>query len=294
MTHHTTEQTHMQEITPEDVREKVAQQYAAAVNAATGDATCCGPAQATQEQSCCGPSLVAAIEQAEPGGIAKAIGYTEEQLASLPEDAVNAAFGCGNPVNMARLQPGETVLDLGSGAGIDVILAAKAVGPEGRVIGIDMTDDMIAKARQNIAEAGISNAEIRRGIIEELPVESGTVDWMLSNCVINLSPEKEKVFAEAYRVLKPGGQFLVSDIVVGDIPREIREDVMGYASCVGGAVQEEEYLHIIRTSGFEDVRIVLHHPFMAAELRSFGTAEENIPRLEGKITSIKVYARKAA
>lgn len=302
----------MQELSPEEVRETVAGHYAGAVKAATAPRTCCGPAapvnleEILTEEDSVSSARLKLLEQVEPGTLAKSNDYTEEQMAALPADAVNASFGCGNPVNLAGLKPGDTVIDLGSGAGIDVILSAQIVGPEGHVIGIDMTDDMIEKARANIAEAGLTNAEIRKGIIEDMPVESDSVDWMVSNCVINLSPEKPKVFAEAYRVLKPGGQFLVSDIVVGDIPDAIRENVLGYVSCVGGAVPEEEYLDIIRGAGFEDVEVVLRHVYGAKEMLAIvgyddfpegdagDLARQVVNSIEGKIVSIKVRGRKTA
>ena len=155
------------------------------------------------------------------GVVAKLAGYSDEEFAALPADAVVNSFGCGNPLAFSAVQPGEVVLDLGSGAGIDLLLAARKVGAAGRVIGVDMTEEMIARARANIAAAGIENAEVRQGIIEELPVEDSSVDWVISNCVINLSPEKPRVFAEIARVLKPGGTMLVSDIVAEDLPEEI-------------------------------------------------------------------------
>lgn len=294
----------------DEVREIVSGHYASAVKTAVkAGSGCCGPST---------PVDISTLASAEPGTQEHVLeqfdrekwrdsmGYDAEELADVPADAINASFGCGDPVNLAGIQEGDTVVDLGSGAGIDVILAAKRVGPTGHVIGIDMTEDMIAQAEKNIAAAGITHAEIRRGIIEDLPVDGGTVDWMISNCVINLSPEKPKVFAEAARVLKPGGQFLVSDIVVGDLPDEIRENVLGYVACVGGAVAEDEYLGIIRDAGFEDVSVAARHVYSRQELLGFagqseipeGAAGEMVKhvldQLDGKIVSIKVHARKAA
>jgi len=182
-------------------------------------------------------------------------GYVDTEVADLPEDAVTHAFGCGNPVGFAALRPGDVVLDLGSGAGIDLLLASKRVGPSGRVIGVDMTPEMIARARENLAGAGITNVEVREGIIESLPVEDVSVDWVVSNCVINLSPEKDRVFAEIARVLRPGGRLLVADIVAKDLPREMREDPELYTGCVAGAISEEDYMAGLRRAGLVDVEV---------------------------------------
>jgi ubiquinone/menaquinone biosynthesis C-methylase UbiE len=225
----------------EKIHDRVQEAYTAAVKApGTG---CCS------ETSCCGGE----VEQ--KGVAAKAAGYTAEQLASLPQDTVVNSFGCGNPVAFADVEEGETVLDLGSGAGIDLLLAAQRVGPSGRVIGVDMTDEMIDRARQAIASSGFGNIEVRKGIIEKLPVEDNSVDLVISNCVINLSPEKDKVFAEIHRVLKPGGRMRVSDIVVERLPRWMRSIPSVYESCVGGAVSEATYLGGLRDAGLEDAEV---------------------------------------
>lgn len=185
-----------------------------------------------------------------------ALGYKANDLAAIPEGA-HLGLGCGDPTAEADLQPGQTVLDLGSGAGVDCFLAARRVGPQGHVIGVDMTDDMLAKARENAQRGGFSNVEFRKGEIEKLPVESGTVDRIISNCVINLAPDKRPVFAEAFRVLKPGGSFTVSDIVsFGDVPPEIRRDVELWAGCTAGAMDKEDYLGVIRNAGFREVTVV--------------------------------------
>jgi SAM-dependent methyltransferase len=219
----------------DEIRKMVSETYAAAVKSPVASPCCGGP-----------------VGKADLANLA---GYTLEELKVLPDDAVVNSFGCGNPLAYSEVRPGEVVLDLGSGAGIDLLIAAAKVGPEGRVIGVDMTDEMIARARQNAAEAGLDNIEVRKGIIEELPVEDGSVDWVISNCVINLSPEKEKVFAEIARVLKPGGRILVSDIVAEDLPDWVRQSAELYSACVAGAIGEQEYVNGLRDAGLEDVEV---------------------------------------
>lgn len=183
-------------------------------------------------------------------------GYKPAELAEVPEGA-NLGLGCGDPTADADLQPGQTVLDLGSGAGVDCFLAARGVGPEGHVIGVDMTDDMLAKARENARRAGFNNVEFRKGDIENLPVEPGTVDRIISNCVINLAPHKDRVFAEAFRVLKPGGAITVSDIVsFGPVPASIRSDLEQWAGCIAGAMDRDEYLGVVRQAGFRKVSVL--------------------------------------
>lgn len=274
---------------PEEVRRDVSKAYAEAVNR---------PAAA---QGCCGGPV-------QKGVVVKLGGYASEDLAALPPEAVVNSFGCGNPVALAGLRPGDVVLDLGSGAGIDLFLAATRVGPTGRAIGIDMTDDMIAKARENIRAGGFTNVEVRKGIIEDLPVESGSVDWVISNCVINLSPEKPKVFAEIARALKPGGQMLVSDIVAQDLPQWIRQDMALYSSCVAGAISEAAYLEGLRAAGLTDVEVRDRLVYDADQIAAFVAPEVEggccgggapgailtrvAAELAGKVWSAKVYARK--
>ena len=250
--------------------------------------------------SCCGDAI--------PKGVAaKFAGYSPQELAALPDDAVANSFGCGNPLAFSEVRAGEVVLDLGSGAGIDILLAAGKVGPTGRAIGIDMTDEMIARARANIEAAGLKNAEVRKGIIEDLPVETGSVDWVISNCVINLSPEKHRVFAEIARVLKPGGRMLVSDIVAQDLPEWVKESAVLYGSCVAGAISEAEYLEGLRQAGLTDVEVRGRVNYDLAQLR--GLVESEVPAscgclsrdaaikiaesVVGKIWSVKVFAKKA-
>jgi AhpD family alkylhydroperoxidase len=200
--------------------------------------------------SCCGPGKTAAT------GLAPLIGYSDEDLESIPNEAAGASFGCGNPLAFSEVQEGQTVLDLGSGAGIDCFLASKKVGESGRVIGLDMTKEMIDEARLNAEKGGYTNVEFVQGRNEEMPVESSSVDWVISNCVINLSPEKDRVFAETFRVLKPGGRLLISDMVAENIPDSLKEDLVSWAGCVAGAVSEDTYLQLIRDAGFEDVAVV--------------------------------------
>jgi SAM-dependent methyltransferase len=183
-------------------------------------------------------------------------GYSSAELAALPEGS-NLGLGCGDPTADADLLPGHTVLDLGSGAGVDCFLAARRVGPEGHVIGVDMTEEMVAKARENARRSGASNVEFRKGEIEDLPVEANSVDRIISNCVINLAPDKAKVFGEAYRVLKPGGAMTVSDIVsTGEVPAAIRASLEAWAGCTAGALDREVYLEVIRKAGFRQVAVV--------------------------------------
>ncbi|MHA2152374.1 MAG: arsenite methyltransferase [Candidatus Thorarchaeota archaeon] len=210
--------------------------------------TYAGVAQATSS-NCCNPS--AAIQ---PNTLALALGY---DVADLPDSATESFAGCGNPVALASLREGETVLDLGSGAGLDMFVAAKRVGESGRVIGVDMTPEMIQKAEKNAKDLGISNVEVRQGDIEELPVENESVDVVISNCVINLAPNKDKVFREAFRVLRPGGRVLISDIVIEEVlPEKVSEQVSSYTGCVSGAILLDDYLEIMRDAGFSDVEVV--------------------------------------
>ena len=182
--------------------------------------------------------------------------YASAELAAVPEGA-NLGLGCGDPTADADLRPGQTVLDLGSGAGVDCFIAARKVGTSGRVIGVDMTDAMLERARANAAKGGFSNVEFRKGEIENLPVASGTVDRIISNCVINLAPDKSKVFAEAHRVLKPGGAFTVSDIVsFGPVPAEVRANLEKWAGCTAGALDKQDYLVTIRQAGFSEVAVI--------------------------------------
>lgn len=289
----------------EKIREQVAKNYGQAVTAPLG-AGCCQPA-ADASRCCSAPVPI--------GEVVKLAGYDHAALAELPPDSVVNSFGCGDPVAYSGVTPGDVVVDLGSGAGIDILIAGKKVGPSGRVIGVDMTDEMIKRAQENILASGLTNVEVRKGIIEELPIDSSTVDWVISNCVINLSPEKTKVFSEIARVLRPGGQMLVSDIVVEELPDWVRENEFLYSSCVAGAISETEYIEGLREAGLVDIevrdRVVydssLLKGLIQSELadtdssigeliQSIGEqqADELIQQLAGKIWSANIYARKNA
>ena len=212
-----------------------------------------------------------------------AVGYTAEDLQLVPELAV-LGVGCGNPTALADLKDGETVLDLGAGAGIDVFLAAKKVGERGRVIGVDMTEDMVARGRQLAQEHGFANVEFRLGDIEHLPVDSATIDVIISNCVINLTPDKLASFTEVHRVLKPGGRILIADLVTaGELPPDVRASAAAWADCLAGAMEKETYLETIRRAGFAEVTVVSESPYEAPGMDE---------RLRGKILSVKVRALK--
>lgn len=284
-----------------DIRQEVSKAYSDAIRRnqeKKAAPSCCAP-------SCCSPAPTA--EADEPASVAVAAqtaGYTEE--AERYGDAADSSFGCGNPLAFAGVTEGQTVVDLGSGAGFDLLIAADKVGKSGQVIGVDMTDDMIEVAQKNIAKSGHQNIEIRKGFIEALPIEDGSVDWVISNCVINLSPEKPKVFGEIARILKPGGQFSISDIVVKELPEWIREHAAAYAACVAGAISEEEYLGGLVAAGLEDVTVTERLVYEAAQIRamidgelsSFGIdpaiVEMGLSQIEGKVWSAKVVGRKPA
>jgi len=228
---------------------------------------------AIKGSSCCSPTI--------ESDVLKQLGYSQEELRSLPKGTMG--LGCGNPVALASLKEGETVLDLGSGGGLDCFLAAKKVGEKGKVIGVDMTLEMIEKAESIAKEHGYRNVEFRLSEIENLPVEDDSVDVIISNCVINLSPDKKKVFREAYRVLKPRGRMMISDIVLeGELPKRIRKSLDAWAGCVAGAMEKEAYVNLIREAGFKNVKIVSESRW------DFDVPEE----LRGKIASIKVEATK--
>ena len=223
--------------------------------------------------SCCGPSAL---------DVAQKIGYSLEDLKDIPESSF-MGLGCGNPVALASLKEGESVLDLGSGGGIDVFLAARKVGARGKVIGVDMTEEMVLRSRATASEYGYENVEFRLGEIEDLPVEDSSVDAVISNCVINLSPDKDRVFQEAHRVLKPGGRIMISDLVTyGELPREVKRSFSAWAGCVAGALEKNQYLETIRRAGFKDIKVA-----------SESTYNIDVSgQLIGKMATIQVEAHK--
>ena len=215
---------------------------------------CCG-----NQSSCCGSDQGMVESSAKSQSLSN--GYSPEEMATVPTGA-NLGLGCGNPVALAALQPGNTVLDLGSGAGFDCFLAARKVGETGQVIGVDMTPDMVEKARENAEHGGYTNVEFRLGEIENLPVADSSIDLIISNCVINLSVNKARVFAEAFRVLKTGGKLMISDIVLlRDLPEKILESIEAYAACVAGAALREDYLELLRAAGFHDIEVLNEKAF---------------------------------
>jgi arsenite methyltransferase len=227
----------------QDVKTSVREHYA---SIARGQTSCCGTA--AKLSSCC--------SNPQPITVSKAIGYTDQELQAVPEGA-NLGLGCGNPLAFAALKAGDVVVDLGSGAGFDCFLAAQRVGPQGRVIGVDMTHEMLERARGNAARDGIANVEFRLGEIENLPVADNTADMVISNCVINLSTDKPRVFREALRVLKPGGRLMVSDLVLAKpLPESVARSVEAYAGCIAGALLKDDYLAAIGAAGFADVKIL--------------------------------------
>ena len=224
--------------------------------------------------------------------------YDTDQAAAVPEEALLASLGCGNPTALAELKPGETVLDLGSGGGIDVLLSARRVGPAGKAYGLDMTDDMLALARDNQRKAGVTNVEFLKGEIENIPLPDNSVDVIISNCVINLSADKDRVLAEAFRVLKPGGRFAVSDVVVrGEVPAAVRRSMELWVGCVAGALEENQYRQSLSQRGFADVDIEPTRVYRAADARQFlehaGIDDDNaLEEIDGRIMSAFIRARK--
>ena len=245
-----------------------------------GKGGCCGPS------SCgCGDPITSNL-------------YSDSETNDLPADAVAVSLGCGNPTALIELLPGQTVLDLGSGGGIDVLLSARRVGPSGKVYGLDMTDEMLALARENRRKAGATNVEFLKGTIEEIPLPDQSVDVIISNCVINLSDDKDAVLREAFRVLKPGGRFAVSDVVIrGAVPSEIRRSMELWVGCVAGALEEEEYAAKLKGAGFESVEVEPWRVYQIDDARAF-LAESGIdvdhlaPQVDGKIASAFIRARR--
>ena len=257
---------------------------------------------ATSGSCCSGPITNCCGQENLVNEISSSIGYSQEDMDKVPEGS-NLGLGCGNPIALASLKKGEIVLDLGSGAGFDCFLAADRVGPEGRVIGVDMTPEMLEKARENAEKDNLSNIEFRLGEIENLPVADGTVDIVISNCVINLSTDKDRVFSEAFRVLKPGGRIMVSDIVLTrELPDIIRKNVSAYVGCISGAIIKEDYLNAVSKAGFTDVKILDETNFPINYIVSDNSAviikndldldKDEVKDLEESVLSIKVSAFK--
>ena len=268
-----------------NIRETVKEKYGnAALRVATGGSSCCGASAATS--SCCDPITSNLYDAAQSG--------------EVPAEAMLASLGCGNPTALAKLSAGETVLDLGSGGGIDVLLSAKRVGPTGKAYGLDMTDEMLALANENKKKAGVENVEFLKGEIENIPLPDNSVDVVISNCVINLSSDKDAVLREAFRVLKPGGRFAVSDVVTrGEMLPEIRKSVLLWVGCIAGALEETDYLRKLAGAGFEQVEIEPTRVYRVDDAREFLSGQgfdvdAIAPQVDGKFFSAFIRATKPA
>jgi len=271
----------MTQARPDSVHEQVRAGYTAVVERAP---LCCAGGQSVAEQ------------------VARRVGYSEDDLDAVP-DGANLGVGCGNPTALADLRPGEVVLDLGCGAGFDAFLAARAVGPTGRVIGVDMTEAMLERARENARRGDFANVEFIAGTIEDLPLPDASVDVVISNCVINLSPDKPRVFREAFRVLRPGGRLAVSDLVLeAQLPAPLLESIEAWVGCLAGALLRDDYLGAIRRAGFRDVRVVgetgyggvidVQTPEIRAVAERAGLSSEQLDRAIASVTSVKIGARR--
>jgi arsenite methyltransferase len=268
----------------DNIKEIVKEKYGeAALRVGTGGSSCCGGAPAAST-NCCDPITSNLYDAAQAG--------------QIPEEAMLASLGCGNPTALAKLNPGETVLDLGSGGGIDVLLSARRVGPTGKAYGLDMTDEMLALANENKRKSGLSNVEFLKGEIEHIPLPANSVDVVISNCVINLSSDKDRVLAEAFRVLKPGGRLAVSDVVTkGDVPAEIRKSVLAWVGCVAGALDQDEYRAKLQAAGFAQIDLEPTRIYRVNDAREFlsgqGIDVDKIaPQVDGKFMSAFVRATK--
>ncbi len=265
-----------------NIRDTVREKYAeAATRAQSGGSSCCGAAPAS---NCCDP-ITSNL-------------YDATQVGQIPEEALQASLGCGNPTALAKLNAGETVLDLGSGGGIDVLLSARRVGPTGKAYGLDMTDEMLALANENKRKAGVTNVEFLKGEIEHIPLPDNSVDVIISNCVINLSADKDAVLREAFRVLKPGGRFAVSDVVTrGEMLPEIRKSVLLWVGCIAGALEETDYRNKLSAAGFTDVDVEPTRVYKVEDAREFlsgqGLDVDSIaPQVDGKFLSAFIRAAK--
>src|SRR5471032_1821846 len=268
-----------------DIQQAVREKYGAIATSVT---------QSSSKPGCCGPRACGGDDPITSNL------YSDSEASSLPADAVAASLGCGNPTALLTLEPGQTVLDLGSGGGIDVLLSAKRVGPTGKAYGLDMTDEMLALARENQRKAGATNVEFLKGTIESIPLPDNSVDVIISNCVINLSSDKDAVLREAFRVLKPGGRFAVSDVVVhGPVPAEIRRKVELWVGCVAGALDEADYRAKLTGAGFQHVDIDAWRVYNVDDARAFLTeagidVDAMAPQVEGKFASAFIRATKPA
>jgi SAM-dependent methyltransferase len=268
-----------------ELKEVVKEKYGqAALRVNAGGNSCCGASAALD--GCCDPITSNLYDAAQTG--------------ALPEEAVLASLGCGNPTALAQLNPGETVLDLGSGGGIDVLLSARRVGPTGKAYGLDMTDEMLALARENQRKAGVENVEFLKGEIEQIPLPDNSVDVIISNCVINLSADKDRVLREAFRVLKAGGRFAVSDVVTrGEVPAEVRKSMLLWVGCIAGAFEQQEYVRTLANAGFVSIHVEPTRVYNIEDARQFLTGEgidvdAIAPQVEGKFMSAFIRAVKPA
>jgi arsenite methyltransferase len=268
-----------------EIKEVVKEKYGqAALRVHGGGSSCCGAAAAAMD---CSDPITSNL-------------YDTAQTGALPEEAVLASLGCGNPTALAALNEGETVLDLGSGGGIDVLLSARRVGATGKAYGLDMTDEMLALARENQRKAGVENVEFLKGEIEQIPLPNDSVDVVISNCVINLSADKDRVLREAFRVLKPGGRFAVSDVVTrGDVPAEVRQNMLLWVGCIAGALQDVEYISKLKAAGFEGIDIEPTRVYSIEDARTFLSGQgvdvdAMAPAVEGKFISAFIRATKPA
>ncbi len=304
--------TNNSESNAQTIRDRVSQTYADAVLTdkplhADGAADSKNSTASCDCQCTCDEATAGSRIASSKGVAVQTAGYTDDHVSQLPDAAVENSFGCGNPLAFSEVEAGQTVLDLGSGAGIDLLIAASKVGKTGRVIGVDMTDAMLDKARANIEEAGLSDiVEVRQGIIEKLPVEDNSVDWIISNCVVNLSPEKDRVFAEIARVLKPGGRMLISDIVADHIPESIRDIPRVHDTCLAGAISEKAFVEGLESAGLEAVEVRSRIRYDANQVGSILNSEccstgifpeaidvDHVAKeLAGNVWSANVFARK--
>jgi arsenite methyltransferase len=267
----------------EEIREAVKKHYAGRISSPS-----CMPS------GCCGES---SLHLDQIG----AANYSSTEMANIPADAVQNSFGCGNPLAYSGVREGDTVVDIGSGAGLDAILAARAVGPAGHVFGIDMTEEMIQRAEENVARTGLANITFLLGEAEDIPLAEGTADWVISNCVINLSPDKERVFGEIHRILKPGGRVLISDIVAENLPSQLRENMSAWSGCIAGAIDENAYLQAVASAGFRDINVldrVEHSLTLTTEAMGEILPEVNddivaeAVKAGTRVASIRLYAEK--